>query len=81
MELYSNQNFQALPKEYLSVKGVGTWAPDPKSTVITSDGIKVPIGKLKQNDIRSLIYNEYIVYNEAQIKMKYLVHVYFNTFL
>lgn len=70
---------EKLESEYLSVKGVGNSHPNPAETLILSDGVKVPLGKLKKNKTKSsLLYNEYIVYNEDQIKLRYLVNVKFN---
>ena len=57
-----------------STKGVGQYRPE--SSVITADGVIVPNGTLKDHGTRdSLYYNEYIVYDVAQIKIKYLLHV------
>lgn len=45
------------------------------------DGVKVPLGKMIKNQTdknTSLLYNEYIVYNEEQIKLRYLLNVKFN---
>ncbi|KAK6185449.1 hypothetical protein SNE40_007679 [Patella caerulea] len=72
-----------LPKGKHSVLGAGRVAPDPKSKVVTSDGVTVPIGKGQDTKVvnpngYTLNYNEYIVYDTKQIKMKYLLKVKFN---
>ena len=51
--------------------------------VFRSDGTKVPLGRpcktgVKNPDGYTLNYNEYIVYNTRQIRMKYLVKVQFD---
>ncbi|XP_064640278.1 poly [ADP-ribose] polymerase 2-like [Lineus longissimus] len=67
-----------LPKKKHSVKGLGSVAPDPKKTFVTPDGVTVPLGKPVNTNIDNpngytLNYNEYIVYDTKQVKMKYLV--------
>ncbi|KAL3682512.1 hypothetical protein R1sor_000534 [Riccia sorocarpa] len=74
-ELYQS-DYQAdkLPPGKLSTKGVGGTAPDPAQIKTLDDGVVVPMGKAKSGDRNgSLLYNEYIVYNTAQIRMKYLL--------
>ena len=81
MELTSSKYVTKLDKDYHSVKGVGGTHPDPKKVHVLPDGVKVPWGKLVKNkDTKqtSLLYNEYIVYDESQIKIRYLVNVKFN---
>ncbi|KAK2965174.1 hypothetical protein RJ640_019929, partial [Escallonia rubra] len=69
-----------LPKGKLSTKGVGATAPDFSKVETLEDGVVVPLGKPKeQKGLKgSLLYNEYIVYNVDQIRMRYVVHVNFN---
>nr|CAB3477136.1 unnamed protein product [Digitaria exilis] len=69
-----------LPKGKLSTKGVGRTAPDLSESKTTDDGVVVPLGKPKQEPSKrgSLLYNEYIVYNVDQIRMRYILHVSFN---
>uniref|UniRef100_A0A6F9DN94 Poly [ADP-ribose] polymerase n=1 Tax=Phallusia mammillata TaxID=59560 RepID=A0A6F9DN94_9ASCI len=77
-ELVNAKNVRKLPKSKHSVKGVGSTTPD-KSTYTTHDGAEVPMGKGAQTDLTdfkdgtSLLYNEYIVYDVAQVNLKYLV--------
>jgi len=56
---------------------LGKDRPDKKKTIKSRSGAKVPLGKLKlqKNFQSSLIYNEYIVYNENQVFLNYLVVV------
>ncbi|OWM78083.1 hypothetical protein CDL15_Pgr018652 [Punica granatum] len=69
-----------LPEGKLSTKGVGATSPDPSEAQTLKDGIVVPLGKPKQQSgpKGALLYNEYIVYNVAQIRMRYVVQVNFN---
>lgn len=62
-----------------STKGVGKTEPDPEATA-ELDGAKIPIGagtkaKVEQSD---LLYNEYIVYDVAQVNIKYMLRLKFN---
>ena len=70
-------NIRKPKKPNNSVKGIGSTFPNPEETITTKEGVKVPCGKAitKNEKNLSLLYNEYIVYDEAQIMMKYLVQV------
>ena len=77
-KLFSDYNAGNLPKGTHSTKGCGRNAP-PESTYVDLDGCKVPLGEGKPtNSSGSLLYNEYIVYDVAQIKMKYLFKMRFD---
>ncbi|XP_070584140.1 poly [ADP-ribose] polymerase 1 [Erythrolamprus reginae] len=78
-ELKNASHITKLPKGKHSVKGLGKTAPDPKATV-PLDGADVPLGKGIPSGISntSLMYNEYIVYDIAQVKLKYLLKLKFN---
>uniref|UniRef100_UPI003134487B Poly-(ADP-ribose) polymerase n=1 Tax=Tribolium castaneum TaxID=7070 RepID=UPI003134487B len=67
---------EKLPKGKHRSKGLGRTEPDPKASK-TLDGIEVPLGKGVTNDnMRSaLLYNGYIVFDVAQVNVKYLVEV------
>ncbi|CAF0727501.1 unnamed protein product [Brachionus calyciflorus] len=73
-----------LPKGKSSTKGVGRSEPDKNEWVTLDDGCIVPCGKLKntidKKDLASysLLYNEYIVYNVDQVRLRYLVKVEFD---
>jgi len=62
-----------------SVKGLGRTAPDPKACKLLENGCTVPTGKGTATGVKdsSLLYNEYIVYDISQVKMKYLLQVKF----
>eukprot|EP00899_Mesostigma_viride_P006870 jgi/Mesvir1/16184/Mv08449-RA.1 len=64
-----------LPPGKHSVKGVGRAFPDPACDLLLPEGTRVPLGPAKEveNHEGELQYNEYIVYSEAQVRMRYLV--------
>jgi ankyrin repeat protein/predicted DNA-binding WGR domain protein len=78
-DLYqANYEADKLPRGYLSTKGVGQTSPDPKGSIFTPNGTEVPLGSLKPVEVPAnvythLAYNEYIVYDTSQIRLKYLI--------
>ncbi|XP_058200104.1 poly [ADP-ribose] polymerase 2 [Rhododendron vialii] len=78
--LTANYNAEKLPEGKLSTKGVGATAPDFSEAQMLEDDVVVPLGKPKEQvgPKGALLYNEYIVYNVDQIRMRYLVQVDFN---
>ncbi|XP_058506677.1 poly [ADP-ribose] polymerase 2 [Solea solea] len=71
-----------LPAGKHSTKGLGQTGPDPKNSV-THNGVTVPMGpgvktRVRNNSGYSLLYNEFVVYNPAQTRMKYLLRIKFN---
>ncbi|XP_053739044.1 poly [ADP-ribose] polymerase 2 isoform X2 [Synchiropus splendidus] len=80
--LDANYEANKLPEGKHSTKGVGQTGPDPANAV-TLDGVTVPMGPgVKSGSTRStgysLLYNEFIVYNPAQVRMRYLLRIQFN---
>ncbi|XP_033838942.1 poly [ADP-ribose] polymerase 2 [Periophthalmus magnuspinnatus] len=84
----SNELFDAdyeadkLPPGKHSTKGLGRTEPDPKNTV-TLDGATVPMGPGVSSAAvnptgYSLLYNEFVVYDPAQARMRYLLRVRFS---
>ncbi|KAL8613750.1 hypothetical protein ACOMHN_029607 [Nucella lapillus] len=69
-----------LPKGKHSTKGIGMTTPDPAGFHTTKDGLVIPMGPSSKADIAysSLLYNEYIVYDVAQVKIKYLLKTKFS---
>ncbi|KAG0340889.1 Poly [ADP-ribose] polymerase 2 [Podila humilis] len=67
-----------------STKGCGRSYPDEKQDVIIDNDVRVQAGTLKTEDQKQqsgyygLQYNEYIVYNTSQIKMRYLLKMRFD---
>uniref|UniRef100_A0A8C9VCE1 Poly [ADP-ribose] polymerase n=1 Tax=Scleropages formosus TaxID=113540 RepID=A0A8C9VCE1_SCLFO len=79
LELKKASHITKLPKGKHSVKGLGRTAPDPSASAML-DGVQVPLGKGINTNIEdtSLLYNEYIVYDVAQVNLKYLLKIRFN---
>ncbi|CAN6467702.1 unnamed protein product [Victoria cruziana] len=75
----ADYNADQLPPGKLSTKGVGGTAPNPLEFRQLDDGVTVPLGKpvTLKGPKGSLLYNEYIVYNVDQIKMRYVIQVNF----
>lgn len=69
-----------LPKGKHSTKGKGMTIPNPDAKVLTEDGVEIPLGKGTKStgERTSLLYNEYIVYDVSQVRMKYLIKMDFN---
>ena len=77
-ELDGFRGLNHLPSNFDSVKALGKFHPDIAQTHTTDDGVLIPLGEVNVGYNRNvfnkmLLYNEYIVYNESQIKLKYLV--------
>merc|ERR1719510_1127746 len=80
-KLRHDYNANELPEGKHSVKGLGCNFPNPDGTLTLENGMKVPCGKKlshEQAENAELLYNEYIVYDEAQVKIRYLVKCKFN---
>ncbi len=62
--------------EYHSVHGVGKFSPS-NSTKISINEIDIPVGplvtKINESNMCALNYDEFIVYKESQVKLRYLL--------
>lgn len=68
-----------LPPGKHSAWGMGTTQPDPAQNRTLDDGVIVPLGTPVQHNVQSsLLYNEFIVYDIAQVNVKYLLQIKFN---
>ncbi|XP_024525660.1 poly [ADP-ribose] polymerase 2 [Selaginella moellendorffii] len=77
-ELYqADYNANRLPPGKLSTKGLGRSVPNSSQFKTLPDGVVVPLGKpvKSPNSNTSLEYNEYIVYDTKQIRMRYVLQV------
>lgn len=77
-KFYSDYYAANLPPGKHSTRGRGKTAPDESSYITLYDDVKVPYGEGKpqtfpNGQMSSLLYNEFIVYDINQIKMKYLL--------
>ncbi|CAL8343212.1 unnamed protein product [Merluccius merluccius] len=71
-----------LPEGKHSTKGMGRTGPNPENAV-SLDGVTVPMGPAVKTGTGkagaySLLYNEFIVYDPSQVRMRYLLRVQFN---
>lgn len=72
-EFTQAKDVQTLPKGMHSAMGKGRMYPNTKENFITPEGVIVPLGKVIYSGLNcALDYNEYIVYDEAQVNVKYL---------
>ncbi|XP_063621514.1 poly [ADP-ribose] polymerase [Cydia splendana] len=70
---------EKLPAATHSTWGQGRTQPDPAMNKTLDCGTVVPLGKPQTRDINtSLLYNEFIVYDVAQVNVKYLLQMKFN---
>lgn len=78
-ERYQADYIEKLPKGKHSTLGRGQTHPDPENAYKAKDGVEVPYGVGVPTNIKksSLLYNEYIVYDVAQVKARYLLRMNF----
>ncbi|XP_065208891.1 poly [ADP-ribose] polymerase-like [Planococcus citri] len=79
-ELERKKKLSKPPAGKHSVLGLGLREPDPSQSFVRKDGVEIPLGKeiLINDPGRWLDYNEYVVYDAAQVKVEYLVQLKFN---
>ncbi|KAL4362846.1 hypothetical protein GQ457_04G027370 [Hibiscus cannabinus] len=79
-ELTKAKYIEKLPKGKHSTKGLGKKVPKKSDFVKWKDDVIVPCGKPVPSNVKDseLMYNEYIVYNTAQVKMQFLLKVKFH---
>lgn len=79
-ERYKADYIEKLPKGKHSTLGRGQTEPDPQNVYKLDDGVEVPYGMgvpATHNKKSDLLYNEYIVYDVAQVKARYLLKMNF----
>ncbi|XP_076649690.1 poly-(ADP-ribose) polymerase [Halictus rubicundus] len=79
-ERYAADFIEKLPSGKHSTFGRGQTQPDPGSSHKTKDGVEIPLGTAVTTKLpkqSALLYNEYIVYDVAQVKIQYLVKMKF----
>lgn len=79
MECTAAKYVTQLPKNKHSCYGRGRTMPDPKESIIREDGVEIPLGKPVTDEKlkSSLLYNEFIVYDIAQVNVQYLFRLEF----
>lgn len=84
MKLTTAQNVTGLPNDqHQSVMGYGMTGPNPQGNVYMNNGCIIPLGKIENNpplgkdanQPRSLQYNEYVVYNITQVRIRYILEL------
>lgn len=68
-----------LPNNMHSTFGKGRTMPNPKESFMRADGVEIPLGKA-HTDTKlqsSLLYNEFIVYDIAQVNIQYMLRMNF----
>eukprot|EP00741_Cyanophora_paradoxa_P001709 tig00000498_g1659.t1 len=77
-EITEAEYMEKAPKGKHSTFGMGKMGPDPAGDVTLEGGVVAHTGTpVDTNRGRSLLYNEYIVYDVAQVNIKYLVKLNF----
>lgn len=66
-----------LPAGHHSIFGRGLLGPDPKGHLPVPNGASVALGPVVTHNVPggTLPYNEFVVYNASQVRMRYLVEV------
>lgn len=79
MECTAAKYVEKLPKGKHSCYGKGRTMPDPKESVLREDDVEIPLGKPITNESlkSSLLYNEFIVYDIAQVNVQYMFRLEF----
>ncbi|XP_032579279.1 poly [ADP-ribose] polymerase isoform X1 [Drosophila sechellia] len=79
MECTSAKYINKLSNNKHSCFGHGRTMPDPTKSYIRSDGVEIPYGETITDEHlkSSLLYNEYIVYDVAQVNIQYLFRMEF----
>jgi len=71
--------FDAPPQGHQSVMAIGCTAPDFNTSVVLPNGVRIPLNPPITTppppDKYRAEYNEYIVYNNSQVRMRYLVQI------
>uniref|UniRef100_A0A674IU33 Poly [ADP-ribose] polymerase n=1 Tax=Terrapene triunguis TaxID=2587831 RepID=A0A674IU33_9SAUR len=80
--LEANAEAGKLPPGKHSTKGLGKLAPAPTNSIML-DGAAVPLGPPMETDVTNphgytLNYNEFVVYDPGQVRMRYLLQVRFS---
>ncbi|XP_043351646.1 poly [ADP-ribose] polymerase 2 isoform X4 [Dermochelys coriacea] len=80
--LEANAEARKLPPGKHSTKGLGKLSPAPANSIML-DGAAVPLGPAVETGVTNphgytLNYNEFVVYDPGQVRMRYLLQVRFN---
>lgn len=80
LDLETDEMVQKLPDHRHSVKRIGRISPNPDRNHRRYNGVIIPVGPpIKDRTVISdRLYNEYVVFNEAQVKIEYIFKVKFS---
>ena len=71
-----DQSIDKVDEPYHSVKGCGKTGFTDNSVLVLPNGVKISQGTMKVTEVNNqLQYNEFIVYNTQQVRMRYLVQI------
>ena len=70
---------EKLPEGTHSTHALARYIPDPAKNELGDEEVIIPVGPAIPSGLPDVFleHGEYVVYNEAQVKIKYLVHVQF----
>ena len=77
--LMAAEEVKGLPNDtHHSVLGYGRTGPNPKGSIFLPNGAMIPLGEIIPNppvskDAMHLNYNEYVVYDTTQIRVRYVI--------
>ncbi|PRP74326.1 hypothetical protein PROFUN_16306, partial [Planoprotostelium fungivorum] len=72
-ELHSGLYMEKPEEGFDSTKGVGRQQPESESIAIQNNGVGIPSGTIETVQGPWLGYNEFIVYDESRVKIKYII--------
>jgi poly [ADP-ribose] polymerase len=75
LTLVNATNITTLDPQYQSVHGIGSYTPDKDQHILDSNGTIYPVGDLVKKRDAYLYYDEYIIYDPRQIKIRYIVEI------
>jgi len=77
-QLLKDEYMEKAPPGTHCTKALGMAAPDPKSDRKILDDVTIPCGKITKTGIKSACsHNEYIIYDTAQVRIRYLLRLKF----
>eukprot|EP01125_Pyxidicula_operculata_P022385 TRINITY_DN910_c2_g1_i3.p1 TRINITY_DN910_c2_g1~~TRINITY_DN910_c2_g1_i3.p1 ORF type:complete len:2962 (-),score=808.64 TRINITY_DN910_c2_g1_i3:90-8975(-) len=74
-ELLQTEYMEQAPEGFNSCKAIGKQCPDFTRSIVFPNGVRVPTGDTIQQPKGLFGYNEYIVYNPSQVRMRYLMEL------
>ena len=81
----ADEKIKKPPKGFHCVHGVGDTTPNPEQYITRDDGVVIPAGEgvarpcdaSVRKKKSALLYDEFIVYDESQVKIEFLLRVQF----